>query len=117
MLLKLKNIPIEFMLNKTRIGVCVEDHMAYLLEEKNEENVITIIEAQPSDHNHAFLKKVYEIVKHFDKIFLFGPANIKNKLIGRIRANTLRIEIMNDPVEGKITDNQKIDFINQYFEA
>jgi hypothetical protein len=117
------------MLHKTKIGVCMDAGIAYLLEEKNDENVITIIEAEQDKpaaedskyktrvrNEKAFYKKVFDFVKDFDKVALFGPAKIKNELINRIRANEfLKIEIQNNPIEDKITENQKIDFINQYF--
>ena len=121
------------MLHKTQIGVCMDYSIAYLLEEKNEEKVITIIEAdsemlvnnQGDDNNNirtgrkdsVFFKKVFEIVKDFDKVFLFGPVSAKNELLHRIKANKLlHIEIQNNPTGDKITENQKIDFINKYFD-
>ena len=108
--------------------------IAYLLEEKNEERVITIIEANDepaapltvNDKNntlrtrrkdHVFFKKVFEIVKDFDKVSLFGPASVKKELLNRIKADKLlHIEIQNDPHQDMITDTEKIEFINNYFD-
>ena len=123
------------MLNKTKIGVCMDYSVAYLLEEKNDERVITIIEADiasasdvlsaeivsqtnPNGKNHGFYKKVFEMVKNFDRISLYGPTPVRNEILSRIRANKLlNIEILSKTVDGKITENQKIDFINAYFES
>jgi len=100
----------------------MDDGIAYLLEEKNDENVITIIEAEHSiDETHirnekSFYKKIFELIKDFDKIALFGPVKVKNELINYIKSNKLlQIEIQNNPIENKITENQRIDFINEYF--
>jgi len=123
------------MLNKTQIGVCMDYSVAYLLEEKNDERVITIIEADvasaadvvsaeivsqvnPNGKNHGFYKKVFELIKNFDRVSLYGPTPVRNEILNRIKANKLlNIEILSNPVEGKITENQKIDFINAYFES
>ena len=123
------------MLNKTQIGVCMDYSVAYLLEEKNDERVITIIEADvasaadvvsaeivsqvnPNGKNHGFYKKVFELIKNFDRVSLYGPTPVRNEILNRIKANKLlNIEILTNPVEGKITENQKIDFINAYFES
>ncbi len=117
------------MLHKTKIGVCMDNTVAYLLEQKNHERVITIIEAnededldldhtpaQPTRKDHKFFKKVFEMIKDFDKVSLFGPAAAKRELLNRIRANKLfHIEIQNNPIEDNVTENQKIEFINEYF--
>ncbi len=112
---------------KNEIGVCVDYGVAYLLEEKNDENLITIIKAddidiaaageKPMRKDHAFFKKIFDTVRDYDKISLFGPASAKNEILQRIRANKLsHIKIKNNPVEEKITENQRIDFINGYFD-
>ncbi len=123
------------MLNKTQIGVCMDYSVAYLLEEKNDERVITIIEADvasaadvvsaeivsqvnPNGKNHGFYKKVFELIKNFDRVSLYGPTPVRNEILNHIKTNKLlNIEILSNPVEGKITENQKIDFINAYFES
>ncbi len=106
----------------------MDNSVAYLLEEKNHERVITIIEADddddltmdpmahPARKDHKFFKKVFDMVKDFDKVSLFGPASAKRELLNRIRANKLfHIEIQNNPIEDNVTETQKIDFINEYF--
>lgn len=109
------------MLHKTKIGVCMDYKVAYLLEEKNHEKVITIIEADEEEastnpnRKQDFFKKVYEMIKDFDKVALFGPAQVKRELMNRIRASKHPIEIQNNPIEDNVTENQKIDFINEYF--
>jgi hypothetical protein len=126
------------MIHKTKIGVCVDDGVAYLLEEKNDEKVITIIDADEETNidiveeledttivqtpymkkKQAFYYRVFEIIKNFDNISLFGTASAKREIMSRIRAHKLNhIEIQNNPLEDKITENHKIEFINQYFSS
>ena len=103
-------------LGKKKIGVCLDEGIAYLLEEKNDENVITIIQTDDSEIKHTHLMKVFEIVQDFDKISLFGSSAAKNELIHRINNNKLlNIEIQNHQSTDKITENQRFDFINSYF--
>ena len=116
------------MLHKTKIGVYLDEKIAYLLERKNEEKVITIIEADDEGErenvitrrtnrkNHAFFKKVFELVRDFDRVFLYGPESAKRELLNRIRAERgLQIEILNGNREDKVTDHQKYQFITEYF--
>lgn len=104
------------MLQKKSIGVCFDNGVAYLLEEKNDENIITIIEADESQQKHTFFRKVFNVVKDFDKVSLFGPAYAKNELLFRIKKDRGHdIEVLNHPIDDKITENQKIDFIKEYF--
>ncbi len=124
------------MIHKTKIGVCVDDGVAYLLEEKNDEKVITIINADEDididleddfediivqspqlRRKQAFYYRVFDIIRNFDKISLFGTASAKREIMSRIRAHKLNIEIQNNPLEEKITENHKIEFINQYFSS
>lgn len=118
------------MLHKTKIGVCMDYSIAYLLEEKNEEKVITIIEAESEEtvadsavdkkkhiKDHAFFKKVFDMIKDFDKVALFGPEAAKRELLNRIMARKdLHIEVLNKKSDERITEMQKIRFINDYFE-
>ncbi len=114
------------MLHKSKIGVYLDEKIAYLLERKNEEKVITIIEAEDDEDrslpnkrnrkNHAFFKKVFELVRDFDRVFLYGPEGAKRELLNRIRAERgLQIEILNGNREDKVTDVQKYQFITEYF--
>src|SRR6476620_3106561 len=121
------------MLHKSKIGVCLDYSIAYLLEEKNEEKVITIIESDEEEaiqpnaddsnqlrkrrKNQAYFKQVFEIVKDFDKVLLFGPASVKKELVNRIKAHKLfNIEILNNSNKDQVTESEKIEFINNYFE-
>ena len=104
------------MLQKRKIGVCFDNGVAYLLESKNDENIITVIEDDDQDKKHTFFRKVFNAIKDFDKIALFGPAYAKNEMVFRIKKDKLTdIEIVSYPVEDKITENHKIDFIQEYF--
>jgi predicted RNA-binding protein len=104
-----------------KIGVCVDESVAYLLLEKNEDKIITIIEADAElDDAYggraiAFSKRIFDLVKDFDKIFLFGPERVKRELLLRIKTNKLKIEIQHSNFAETITDHQKYTFINEYF--
>ena len=113
------------MLHKTKIGVYLDERIAYLLESKNEEKVITIIEAddegenyvmRPQSRNRAFIKKIFDLVRDFDRVFLYGPEAAKRELLNRIRSERgLQIEILNGNREEKVSDTQKYQFISEYF--
>ncbi|MBF0695553.1 MAG: hypothetical protein IR153_10915 [Flavobacterium sp.] len=125
------------MIHKTKIGVCVDEGIAYLLEEKNDEKVITIIDADEEiasnrddefedtvvmspymRRKQSFYHRIFESIKNFDTISLFGTPSAKRELLLRIRANNLNeVEIVNNPLEEKITENHKIEFINRYFSS
>jgi hypothetical protein len=117
------------MLYKNEIGVCVDYGVAYLLEERNDENIITIIKSddvleeigvheKKLRKDHAFFKRIFDSIRDFESVSLFGPTSAKNEILQRIRANKLsHIKIENNSADEKITENQKIDFINRYFEA
>jgi hypothetical protein len=114
------------MWHKHEIGVCVDEDIAYLLEEKNDENLITIIHADESDaispakiktksRKQAFLKKIFENIRDFDKISLCGPAAVKAEIKKLFRENSVK-EVQIEESEGdEITESQKLDFINEYF--
>lgn len=122
------------MLHKNEIGVCVDKDIAYLLEEKNDENLITIIKAddpgdsEPAKHTDGlrpkkrprkndFYRKVFEMIRDFDKVSLFGPASAKKEIIRLLAANQVsKIAIEESEDEEEVTENQKIDFINRYFD-
>jgi len=121
------------MLEKTKIGVCIDYRVAYLLEEKNDEKVITIIEADvasasdeinadavsqlnPTGKNHGFYNKVSDLIMGFDHVSLLAPDPVKNEILKRIKNNGgLEMNIQNKDIVGKLSENQKIEFINTYF--
>lgn len=122
------------MLHKNEIGVCVDKDIAYLLEEKNDENLITIIKADdPIDSELAkqtddglrpkkrlrkndFYRRVFEMIRDFDKVSLFGPTSAKKEMIRLLNASQVsKISIEENEDEEEVTENQKIDFINRYF--
>lgn len=107
------------MFEKTKIGVCIDYRVAYLLEEKNDEKVITIIEADvasaadeinadavsqvnPTGKNHGFYNKVSDLIMGFDQVSLLAPDPVKNELLKRIKSNGIReVDIQNKPIDGK----------------
>ena len=118
------------MLYKHEIGVCVDEAVAYLLEERNDENLITIIKADESEEtdstqsgkhqrkDHVYYKKVFDMIQDFDKVLLFGPTKSKNEIIRRIRAKKLNhILVQNNNPEGNVTQNEKFEFINGFFKS
>lgn len=122
------------MLHKNEIGVCVDKNIAYLLEEKNDENLITIIKADdPGDSEPAkqtydalrpkkklrkneFYRKVFEMIRDFDKVSLFGPTSAKKEMMRLLNASQVsKINLEESEDDEEITESQKIDFINRYF--
>lgn len=117
------------MLHKHEIGVCVDEAVAYLLEERSDENLITIIKADepeeadnsapPKGHrkDHAYYKKVFDIIQDFEKVSLFGSLSARNEILRRLRAKKLNHILVTNNSGDKVTESQKIDFINGFFKV
>jgi hypothetical protein len=116
------------MLHKYEIGVCLDEDVAYLLEEKYDEHLITIIHADDDPQQSAvktklknrrqlFLKRIFEMIRDFDQVSLCGPAAVKTEIKKLFRDNSLK-EVQIKESEGEeVTETQKLDFINTYFKA
>ena len=116
------------MLHKNEIGVCLDEVVAYLLEEKYDENLITIIHADDNDgksaakaklknRKQAFFKKIFEIIRDFDKVSLCGPASVKSEIKKLFKDNSVREVQINENESDEVTETEKLEFINHYFEA
>lgn len=116
-------------LTKTKVGVYLDYSIAFLLEQKDDENLITIIRAsdmEPGDEsgkpvtrhrrNREFVRKVFDLVKSYDRISIFGNQSAQNALIRQLEGiKDSDIEIIGlPPAKGK-AEQQRIDFINNYF--
>lgn len=115
------------MLYKQKIGVCLDERVAYLLEEKNDENLITIIRADDEEseslrpkkklRKNEFYRKVFDLIRDFDRISLFGPASSRKEILRLLDVNKVSgVDIENDSHD-QVTESQKIDFINNYFKS
>lgn len=110
-------------MNKNEIGVCIDEGVAYILEEKKDENLITIIKADEPDtetrqaKDRSFYKKVIEQIQDFEIISLFATSKARNEIVRRIRAKKLDHIVVQKNATETVTENQKIDFINGYFKA
>ena len=113
------------MLYKQKIGVCLDERVAYLLEEKNDENLITIIRADDEEsenlrpkkklRKNEFYRKVFDLIRDFDRISLFGPASSRKEILRLLAVNKISgVDVENDSHD-QVTESQKIDFINNYF--
>jgi len=110
------------MLHKYEIGVCLNEDVAYLLKEKYDENLITIIHADEQDadrktrnRKQAFFKRIFEMIRDFEKVSLCGPASVKTEIKKLFRDNSLK-DVQIDESDGEeITESQRIEFINSYF--
>jgi NAD(P)H-flavin reductase len=116
------------MLHKNEIGVCLDEDVAYLLEEKYDENLITIIHADDDqgkkparnksrNRKQAFLKKIFELIRDFDKVSLCGPTTVKTEIKKLFKDNSVKEVQINESEGEEITESQKLDFINHYFDA
>lgn len=115
-------------IKKTRIGVCLDHRIAFLLEEKNDENLITIIRADEEGVGQSkpvtrrrrtkeFVQKVYELVKSYDRVSLFGTETARLELTRRIRNGKRKdIEVNNIPAGKGNAEEQRINFINSFFQ-
>jgi hypothetical protein len=114
------------MLHKHEIGVCLDEDVAYLLEEKHDENLITIIHADEDPYQkktrtkhkrQAFFKKIFELIRDFDKVSLCGPATLKSEIKKLFKDNSVREVQIKESDSEEVTESQKLDFINHYFGA
>lgn len=117
------------MLHKHEIGVCVDGNVAYLLEDKNDEHLITILHADAvvSDDKSlrakrkiwklAFYRKVFEMIRDFDKISLCGTAAAKEEIKKLFKTNSLKQVLIEDDMAAETSESQAIDFINRYFKS
>lgn len=116
-------------IKKTKIGVCLDYTIAFLLEEKEDENLITIIRAeddtQPQQskpvtrrrRNKEFVQKVYDLVKTYDRVSLFGTEAARLDFLRTIRNGKRKdIEVNSIPLGKGKPEEQRINFINSYFQ-
>ena len=113
---------------KSKIGVYLEYSIAFLLERKDDENLITIIRATEDDvpeapppitrhrKNREFVRKVADHVKSYDSISLTGNQSAQKALMREIAdGKDHPIEVRALPPKRGNTEQQRIDFINSYF--
>jgi len=116
------------MLHKYEIGVCLDEDVAYLLEEKFDEHLITIIHADDETEPEAvktksrsrkqrFLRRIFEMIRDFDKISLCGPAAVKSEIKKLFKENSLRAVQIDESEADEVTESQKLEFINAYFQT
>jgi hypothetical protein len=107
--------------HKEQIGVCMDDHVAFLLQQQRDENVITIISSEEMQEeckrkDHTFYKKVFEALRDFEAVHLFGPKAAKDEIVRRIKSEKLsNIKVVNGSADEKMNDKGKIAFINNFF--
>ncbi len=115
------------MLHKYEIGVCLDEDVAYLLEEKYDEHLITIIHADDvgPEHNivkpksrhrkQRFLKRIFEMIRDFDKVSLCGPASVKSEIKKLFKDHSVRAVQIDESHGDQVTESEKLEFINSYF--
>lgn len=63
-----------------------------------------------------YFSKLSDIIKEHDEVILFGPTDAKVELFNELRANhhfdIIKIELK---TTDKMTDNQRLDFVKDYF--
>jgi len=113
---------------KSKIGVYLDYSIAFLLERKDEENLITIIRPTEDDvaespppitsqrRNREFVRKVADMVKPFDRISLSGNQAAQTALIRQIADDKdHHIEVNALPPGNGRAEQRRLDFINSYF--
>ena len=65
---------------------------------------------------HAYYKKLEEVIKDYDEVVLFGPTNAKEELLNILKGGKIfqkiKIEVL--PAD-KMTENQQHAFVKDYF--
>ena len=92
------------------------------LDFDNQDKDQTLQRSESEMHNkqqqkqHAYYKKLSDVIKDFSEVVLFGPTNAKSELFNSLRQNhqfdSIKIEVIN---ADKMTDNQQHEFVREYF--
>lgn len=65
---------------------------------------------------HKYFENIGEVMLHYKKILLFGPTNAKTELFNFLMESSqfshLKIKVK---VTDKLTENQQLEFVNNYF--
>ncbi len=81
----------------------------YMTLEKTKQHRLEHQEAQ-------YLKRIFDAVKSFERIMIFGPANMKNRLKQHLEGEHLtRGKVIDVVVAEKMTDNQLVAFVREYY--
>lgn len=67
--------------------------------------------------HEAFYKKIGAEMLKFDHVLLFGPTNAKRELLNYVKQDLhfKDMEIDVEPVDYKLTENEKLAFVREYF--
>lgn len=117
-----------------KIGVWMDNSIAHVVEFILVPFEVTIVEAeQPIQDNsivigekrihnkernqhHNYFKRLKEIIAEYDEVLLFGPTNAKTELYNLLKADNhfdaIEIEVKQTD---KMTSNQKLAFVGDYF--
>ena len=70
------------------------------------------------NQQNEFYQKIGDEIRHFNEVMLFGPTNAKTELHNMLKKNHLFADIkINIQQTDKLTANQKIAFVKEYFIA
>ena len=69
--------------------------------------------------HEAFYKEIGVEMLKFDYVLLFGPTNAKRELFNYVKQDLhfKDMEIDVEPVDYKLTENEKLAFVREYFAA
>ena len=89
----------------------------------HEEKIDTLANSEHTMHNeeqqqqHAFYKKLGNVVKEYTHVLLFGPTNAKVELLNILKEDHAFDNIkINVADSDKMTENQQYAFVKYYFE-
>ncbi|HRZ96666.1 MAG TPA: hypothetical protein P5084_03855 [Paludibacter sp.] len=120
------------MKNKKQLGICMDHSSALIMElinnliisTESEYESMTKIENEANNENGRddhqaqtnYYKKISDIIRNYDEVLLFGPAEAKNVLYNLIKEDhnfeNIKIEIR---TTDKMTENQIFAFVKDYF--
>lgn len=117
-----------------RIGVWMDNSIAHVVgfilepfeistveaEQTIQDNSIVLgekrIHNKEQNQHHNYFKRLKEIIAQYDEVILFGPTNAKMELFNILKGDNhfdgIKIEVKQTD---KMTPNQKLAFVGEYF--
>jgi hypothetical protein len=120
----------------THLGICMDHSSAHLMDASGETMVSNKIESEFTHqekertlekgehmmHNaeqqkqHAYYKKLGEVIKKYDQVVLFGPTKAKEELANILKADKHFEKIIVEVKHAdKMTENQQHAFVKEHF--
>lgn len=96
----------------------IESDFNHFEKEKSLSKSENIMHNKEQHELNAFFKKIGQALLNFDDVLLFGPTDAKAELFNHLRADHKFDKIkMNVKSSDKLTENQKNEFVKDYFDT